>query len=46
MVTNAYAGEKQLLILRGAGHNDGVSAGAEDALQRHLDWLWNAAMRR
>ena len=41
-VVDAYAGPKQIVPMTG-GHNDGITAGAETAFQKSLDWLWERA---
>jgi len=42
MVLGAYAGPKQVVTLKGAGHNSIMSPEATDQLRQALDWLRSA----
>jgi cephalosporin-C deacetylase-like acetyl esterase len=39
LVVNAYAGEKRIIHLRGAHHNDPIEGTALTELYADLDWL-------
>jgi len=43
-VVAAYAGEKRLIPLPGAAHNDPPAAAQEAELHAAIDWLWNASV--
>jgi hypothetical protein len=40
-ITDVYAGPKQIVILRGAGHNDSVTGEAQRELHDQIQVLWN-----
>ena len=44
-VADAYAGEKRLVAVPGAGHNDRVAGPALAEYEAALDWLWAKAVR-
>jgi hypothetical protein len=39
LIVDAYAGEKRIITMHGAGHNDGVGPQATDKLHEAMDWL-------
>jgi hypothetical protein len=41
MVVDAYGGEKHLMRMPGADHNDSVKGEDDVRLQKELDWLWS-----
>jgi pimeloyl-ACP methyl ester carboxylesterase len=43
-VADAYAGEKRVIVLDGAGHNDPVGEEHEAEVQAALDWLFESAI--
>jgi len=45
-VVQAYGGEKKLVQMPWADHNDALTAEAAGEFARDLDWLWAAAMPR
>lgn len=45
-IFEAYAGAKQLLIQKGAGHWEPLSEAEEVSLQAHLDWLWTGVVAK
>ena len=40
-VVEGYAGEKHVIPMPGAGHDDPLTKEAAEAFARDLDWLWN-----
>ncbi len=43
-VVDAYGGEKRVVTMPGAGHDDPLTKEAAEAFAGDLDWLWSAAL--
>jgi pimeloyl-ACP methyl ester carboxylesterase len=45
-VVDAYAGEKRVIEMPWAGHDDPLTKEAAEAFASNLDWLWNSAIEK
>jgi hypothetical protein len=43
-VADSYAGEKQIVLRKSAGHNSPMDGDDAVRLQKSLDWLWSRAV--